>query len=83
VDKPERLLEVATELNARPCMTLAEITQAEAIQCLLSDPSPSLRRLPGFPNRLRGQRQGRPTDVWPRLRGDDTRCLRRTFRALV
>src|SRR5665648_112607 len=34
VDKPERLLEVATELNARPCMTLAEITQAEAIQCL-------------------------------------------------
>jgi hypothetical protein len=40
VDESERLLEVATELNARPRMTLAEITQAEAIQCLLFDPEP-------------------------------------------
>jgi hypothetical protein len=40
VDISERLLEFATELNARPRMTLAKITQAEAIQCLLFDPEP-------------------------------------------
>jgi len=39
VHTPARLLEVATELNARPRKTLAMTTPAEAIQRLLSDPS--------------------------------------------
>jgi len=35
---PERLLEVATELNARPRKTLGGITPAQAMQRLLVDP---------------------------------------------
>ena len=35
---PERLLEVAAELNARPRKTLGGITPAQAMQRLLSDP---------------------------------------------
>jgi len=35
---PERLLEVATELNARPRKTLGRNTPAQALQRLLSDP---------------------------------------------
>ena len=38
IHSPERLLEVATELNARPRKTLRRITPAEALQRLLSDP---------------------------------------------
>ena len=38
IHPPERLLEVATELNARPRKTLDGITPAEALQRLLSDP---------------------------------------------
>lgn len=38
IHSPERLLEVATELNARPRKTLDGITPAEALQRLLSDP---------------------------------------------
>lgn len=38
VHSPERLLEVATELNARPRKTLGGITPAEALQRLLFDP---------------------------------------------
>ena len=38
VHSPERLLEVATELNTRPRKTLGYITPAEAMQRLLSDP---------------------------------------------
>ena len=38
VHTPERLLEVATELNARPRKTLGGITPAQAMQCLLFDP---------------------------------------------
>ena len=37
---PQRLLEVATELNARPRKTLGCITPAEALQRLLFDPQP-------------------------------------------
>jgi hypothetical protein len=44
---PERLLEVATEPNARPRKTLGRITPAEALQRLLSK-RPSLRRPPDF-----------------------------------
>ncbi len=44
VHTPARLLEVATELNARPRKTLGMITPAQAMQRLLSDPGPS--RLP-------------------------------------
>ena len=39
VHTPARLLEVATELNARPRKTLGMITPAQAMQRLLSDPS--------------------------------------------
>jgi IS30 family transposase len=35
---PERLLEVATELNQRPRRTLGGITPAAALQKLLSNP---------------------------------------------
>lgn len=38
VHSPQRLLQVATELNARPRKTLGGITPAEALQRLLSDP---------------------------------------------
>ena len=38
VHTPERLLEVATELNARPRKTLGGITPAQAMQRLLSNP---------------------------------------------
>jgi IS30 family transposase len=38
VHTPERLLEVATELNARPRKTLGGITPAQAMQRLLFDP---------------------------------------------
>jgi len=38
VHSPERLLEVATELNARPRKTLNGITPAEALQRLLFEP---------------------------------------------
>ncbi|MGH3637340.1 MAG: IS30 family transposase [Mycobacterium sp.] len=38
VHSPERLLEVATELNERPRKTLGGITPAHAMQRLLSDP---------------------------------------------
>jgi len=38
VHAPERLLEVATELNERPRKTLGGITPAHALQRLLSDP---------------------------------------------
>ena len=38
VHSPERLLEVATELNARPRKTLGGITPAKAMQRLLFDP---------------------------------------------
>jgi hypothetical protein len=38
VHSPERLLEVATELNARPRKTLGGITSAKAMQRLLFDP---------------------------------------------
>lgn len=38
VHSPERLLEVATELNDRPRKTLGGITPAEALQRLLCDP---------------------------------------------
>lgn len=38
VHSPERLLEVATELNDRPRKTLGGITPAEALQRLLHDP---------------------------------------------
>jgi len=39
VHTPARLLEVATELNARPRKTLGMITPAQAMQRLPSDPS--------------------------------------------
>ena len=39
VHTPQRLLEVATELNGRPRKTLGGITPAQAMQRLLSDPS--------------------------------------------
>jgi len=42
VHSPERLLEVATELNARPRKTLGRITPAAALQRLLFDPEPPL-----------------------------------------
>jgi len=38
VHSPQRLLEVATELNARPRKTLGGITPAQAMQRLLSEP---------------------------------------------
>ncbi len=38
VHGPERLLEVATELNQRPRKTLGGITPEDALQRLLSDP---------------------------------------------
>jgi IS30 family transposase len=38
VHSPERLLEVATELNNRPRKTLGGITPAQAMQRLLSEP---------------------------------------------
>ena len=38
VHSPQRLLEVATELNARPRKTLGGITPAKAMQRLLFDP---------------------------------------------
>jgi len=38
VHSPERLLEVATELNERPRKTLGWITPAQAMQRLLFDP---------------------------------------------
>ncbi|MHB2022566.1 MAG: IS30 family transposase, partial [Mycobacteriales bacterium] len=38
VHSPERLLEVATELNARPRKTLAMATPAEAMARLLAEP---------------------------------------------
>ena len=42
VHPSERLLEVATELNARPRKTLGGKTPAEALQRLLFDPEPPL-----------------------------------------
>ena len=42
IHSPERLLEVATELNARPRKTLGRITPAEALQRLLFDPEPPI-----------------------------------------
>jgi len=49
VHSPARLLEVATELNARPRKTLGGITPAKAMQRLLFDPEgPSLQRPPEF-----------------------------------
>ena len=42
VHSPKRLLEVATELNARPRKTLGRITPAEALQRLLFEPEPPL-----------------------------------------
>jgi IS30 family transposase len=42
VHSPERLLEVAAELNDRPRKTLGGITPAEAMQRLLSDPEPPI-----------------------------------------
>ena len=42
VHSPERLLEVATELNARPRKTLGRTTPAEALQRLLFDPEPPI-----------------------------------------
>jgi hypothetical protein len=42
IHSPDRLLEVATELNARPRQTLARITPAEALQQLLFDPEPPI-----------------------------------------
>ena len=42
VHSPGRLLEVATELNARPRKTLSGITPAQALQRLLSDPETPL-----------------------------------------
>ncbi len=42
IHSPQRLLAVATELNARPRKTLGRITPAEAMQRLLSDPEPQL-----------------------------------------
>ena len=47
VHSPQRLLEVATELNARPRKTLGGITPAQAMQRLLSDPREST--CPGTP----------------------------------
>ena len=45
VHSPQRLLEVATELNARPRKTLGGLTPAKAMQRLLFDPErPSLQR---------------------------------------
>ncbi len=38
---PQRLFEVATELNERPRKTLNGITPAHAMQRLLSDPEPA------------------------------------------
>jgi IS30 family transposase len=38
VHSPERLLEVATELNARPRKTLGGITPAQAMERLLFEP---------------------------------------------
>jgi len=38
VHGPDRLLEVATELNQRPRKTLGGITPEDALQRLLSDP---------------------------------------------
>ena len=38
----KRLLEVATELNARPRKTLGRITPAETLQRLLIEPGPPL-----------------------------------------
>jgi len=46
---PQRLLEVATELNDRPRKTLGGITPTQAMQRLLWTPNhPSLRRPPEF-----------------------------------
>jgi len=42
VHSPERLLEVAAELNDRPRKTLGGITPTEAMQRLLSDPEPPI-----------------------------------------
>ena len=42
IHSPERLLEVATELNARPRKALGRITPAEALQRLLFDPEPPI-----------------------------------------
>jgi transposase, IS30 family len=42
VHSPERLLEVAAELNARPRKTLGRITPADALQRLLFDPEPPI-----------------------------------------
>jgi IS30 family transposase len=42
IHSPERLLEVATELNARPRKTLDRITPAEALQRLLFNPEPPI-----------------------------------------
>ena len=42
IHSPERLLEVATELNARPRKTLGRITPAEALHRLLFDPEPPI-----------------------------------------
>ena len=42
IHPPERLLEVATELNARPRKTLGGITPAEALQRLLFEPEPPI-----------------------------------------
>ena len=42
VHSPERLLEVATELNARPRKTLGGLTPAKAMQRLLFDPETSI-----------------------------------------
>jgi IS30 family transposase len=42
VHSPQRLLEVATELNARPRKTLGGITPAKAMQRLLFDPETSI-----------------------------------------
>ena len=46
VHSSERLLEVATELNARPRKTLGRITPAEALQQLLFEPEPPLVATP-------------------------------------
>ena len=42
IHSPERLLEVATELNARPRKTLGRATPADALQRLLFDPEPPI-----------------------------------------
>jgi len=84
MDKSERILKVATELNARPRMTLAEITQTETIQCLLFDPEPIVATTACFPRTPTGRltrptrvRRGTTTGASGKCAGTQRRCPQR------